>query len=79
MRSAEFVSGHELYREFLDSEFYNENMDLFQLLLAAGHFIRSKNLEPQISRVALKKLMSKLRPEMNENQFEILFRSMLTT
>lgn len=79
MRSVEFVNGHELYREFLDSEFYKENMDLFQLLVAAAHFIRSKNLEPQVRRVALRKLTSKLRPEMHENQFEILFRTILTT
>lgn len=64
MRAAEFVSGHELYREFQNSEFWSDEQDLFRRLIAAGNFIRSKNLAPAVQKVALRKLTARLHPEM---------------
>lgn len=67
MRSAEFVSGHELYRQFQDSEYYRDDASYLEMLQSMARFLQSLNLAPEARRVAIKKLGARIRPDMREH------------
>lgn len=67
MRSAEFISGHELYKEFELSAFFNPHASYIEQLRAVAQFIRHKNFNPDQRRVAVRKLAAKLQPNINEH------------
>jgi len=66
MRSAEFQTGRDLYKEFEDSPFYDDNMGYLELMQAVAKFIKNKNLDADQRRFAFRKLGAQLKSRVSE-------------
>jgi len=73
MRSAEFVTARELYKEFLASPYHSEAADYLTLLRNVAEFVRAKKLGDAQSRSVLRKMAPLLRTEMESvvNELEL--------
>lgn len=66
MRSAEFQTGRDLYKEFEASPFYDDNMGYLELMQAVAKFIKNKNLDADQRRFAFRKLGAQLQSRISE-------------
>ena len=62
MRSAEFLTARELYREFEQSPYRSEAMSYLELIHNLAQFVRSKRLDPEASRQLYRRLKNLLPP-----------------
>jgi hypothetical protein len=67
MRSAEFISSHDLYRQFQNSEFYRDDANYLEMLQALGKFINHLNLTPEQRKIAVRKLVARASVEIRED------------
>lgn len=66
MRGAEFQSGKDLYKEFENSPYYDDNMGYLELMQAVAKFIKNKNLDGDQRRFAFRKLGAQLQSRVSE-------------
>lgn len=64
MRSAEFQPARDTYQEFLDSEYYDPDLDYLSLLRNLGNFVRSKNINPVAGKQLFRRMANLIRTEM---------------
>lgn len=74
MRSAEFVTARELYKQFLASPYHSDHADYLTTLRNVAEFVRSLRMGDQQSRTVLRKMAPLLRYEMETaiNELEVV-------